>query len=187
MGLSAIAFAEPPAPYAPSGWKPIGQPFLLPNEQKPAQIQQGYGPPTQNYGPPKQEYGPPKTEYGPPKTEYGPPKTEYGPPTKQELPKPVQAQQWSEYGPPPSIQPSLSWEVPVQNPGRFLPDVEPNTSWDQTQSEYGPPIEEPSTEQSDTDVGQPIIEDQPTEDDETQRVLEQIRQVLEKVLKKHNR
>ncbi|KAK9708809.1 protein of unknown function (DUF4794) [Popillia japonica] len=72
-----------PAPYPPSGWKPPGPEFPLP-EPSPS-----YGPPSSSYGPPAAGYGPPENAYGPPENAYGPPKNGYGPPQ-------------NSYGPPPS-------------------------------------------------------------------------------------
>lgn len=156
FGLITLALAEPPAPYPPSGWKPI-TPFTLPNEKP--QPQQNYGPPKQEYGPPKQEYGPPKQEYGPPKQEYGPPKQqELFPPTRQELPNPDSATPWQDYGPPPSVQPSISWELP-DDAARNAPD-----------QQYGPPQDSGTTNE------QPPDTNITPEDEETQRVLEQIRE-----------
>ncbi|GJQ79957.1 hypothetical protein Trydic_g9436 [Trypoxylus dichotomus] len=62
--------APEPAPYPPSGWKPPGPEFPLP-EPSPS-----YGPPSSSYGPPASGYGPPPNSYGPP----NPPPSEYGPP-----------------------------------------------------------------------------------------------------------
>ncbi|XP_075975219.1 uncharacterized protein LOC142975940 [Anticarsia gemmatalis] len=69
-------------PYPPSGWKPAGEPFTLPNEDKPAEE---YGPPEGPYPPsgwkpqgaafelPKE---PPATTYGVPDNTYGAPATD---------------------------------------------------------------------------------------------------------------
>ncbi|XP_023026735.2 uncharacterized protein [Leptinotarsa decemlineata] len=66
-------------PYPPSGWRPAGPEFRLPEPHA------SYGPPPQEYlAPPTQEYGPPPQEYGPPPQEYGPPSQEYGPPSSGE-------------------------------------------------------------------------------------------------------
>nr|XP_023026725.1 uncharacterized protein LOC111514706 [Leptinotarsa decemlineata] len=51
------------APYPPSGWRPSGPQFRLPEPS------QEYGPPSQEYGPPSQEYDPPSQEYGPPEAD----------------------------------------------------------------------------------------------------------------------
>lgn len=60
-----------PAPYPPSGWKPPGPEFPLP-EPSPS-----YGPPPVSYGPPDNSYGPPTNSYGAP---IAPPSSEYGAP-----------------------------------------------------------------------------------------------------------
>lgn len=148
--MVALVSSEPPAPYKPSGWKPSGPAFTLPNEQKqPAQ-----------YLPPQQQFGPLEQQYGPPDQQYGPPDQQYGPPIKQELPKPNQEKPFQEYNPRSNVQPSFSWQIPEEKT-KFLPN-EPS-SWQQ----YGPPEEQTTTQQP---------EQQNTEEDEQNRVLEQIRQ-----------
>ncbi|XP_058804568.1 uncharacterized protein LOC131671834 [Phymastichus coffea] len=97
--VAAVAFAEPPSnrqkqyffgqpqdassgpypdssasgPYPPSGWRPDGPTFNLPERQRalPQRQQQ----PRQQYGPPQQ----PQQQYGPP----SPPQQQYGPPAQQ--------------------------------------------------------------------------------------------------------
>lgn len=45
VAAAVVVYAEPPrAPYVPSGWKPSGQQFRLPERQQ--RIPQKYGPPT---------------------------------------------------------------------------------------------------------------------------------------------
>lgn len=62
------------APYAPSGWRPSGPAFNLPQRQygAPSAPQQQYGAPSapqQQYGAPQQQYGAPAV----PQQQYGPP------------------------------------------------------------------------------------------------------------------
>lgn len=83
---------EESGPYPPSGWKPAGEPFTLPNEDKPADQ---YGPPDAPYPPsgwkpqgqafelPKE---PPATSYGVPDNTYGPPANTYGAPDSTDAP-----------------------------------------------------------------------------------------------------
>lgn len=80
-------------PYPPSGWRPSGAQFTLPQETT-AAPSNTYGPPTENgpYPPSgwkpdgqaftlPQEMSPPETSYGAPESAYGVPDNSYGPPS----------------------------------------------------------------------------------------------------------
>lgn len=97
------------APYAPSGWRPSGPAFNLPQRQygAPSAPQQQYGAPNapqQQYGAPsapQQQYGAPSApqqQYGAPQQQYGAPavpQQQYGPPqeaTTTEAPSSTEAE-----------------------------------------------------------------------------------------------
>ncbi|GBP56605.1 hypothetical protein EVAR_80369_1 [Eumeta japonica] len=63
--LVSAALCEPPAPapYAPSGWRPNGPTFDLPQKTaQAANVQDTYLPPQQAQNPPASEYGPPEED-----------------------------------------------------------------------------------------------------------------------------
>ncbi|KAJ2951273.1 hypothetical protein O0L34_g5674 [Tuta absoluta] len=77
------ATTEASGPYAPSGWKPAGQPFTLPNEQTAPDSM--YGAPQQQQGPyPPSGWKPAGQPFSlpnePPATSYGVPDNTYGAP-----------------------------------------------------------------------------------------------------------
>nr|XP_050849848.1 protein piccolo-like [Vespula vulgaris] len=101
------------APYAPSGWKPAGPAFNLPQRQV-QNPQQQYGAPTT----PQQQYGAPnepQRKYGAPAT----PQQKYGPPATPE----------QQYGAP--AKPQQQYGAPN----------EPQRQYGTPQQEYGPPQE----------------------------------------------
>ncbi|CAB3246701.1 unnamed protein product [Arctia plantaginis] len=87
-------------PYPASGWKPAGEPFTLPNEEK--QPADQYGPPDAPYPPsgwkpqgqafelpkeaPANSYGAPDNTYGAPANTYGAPANTYGAPDSTDAP-----------------------------------------------------------------------------------------------------
>ncbi|XP_051166575.1 swi5-dependent recombination DNA repair protein 1 homolog [Leptopilina boulardi] len=124
------------APYAPSGWKPNGPAFNLPQRQvqpslneygSPSAPQNQYGPPSA----PQNQYGPaaaaPPNQYGPPsapQNQYGPsaaPSNQYGPPSAPQ----------NQYGP--SAAPSNQYGPPSAPENQYGPSAAPS------QNQYGPP------------------------------------------------
>lgn len=100
------ATTEASGPYPPSGWKPAGEPFTLPNEEPADKPADQYGPPDAPYPPsgwkpqgqafelPKQT--PPATSYGVPDNTYGVPDSTDAPttdnPQAERLEGPVEVQ-----------------------------------------------------------------------------------------------
>ncbi|XP_035450373.1 MAPK-interacting and spindle-stabilizing protein-like [Spodoptera frugiperda] len=89
---------EASGPYPESGWKPAGEPFTLPTEEKAEKPADQYGPPAEQYGAPDAPYPasgwkpqgqafelpkqtPPATSYGVPDNTYGAPETTVAPTT----------------------------------------------------------------------------------------------------------
>ncbi|XP_033216588.1 pro-resilin-like [Belonocnema kinseyi] len=160
--LVALAAAEPPAyrqkyffaqqreeltpdsvaPYQPSGWKPDGPAFNLPQRQE---VENAYGPPKDQYGPPKQQYGPPTAppnQYGAPaapQNQYVPaaPQNQFGPPSAPQQQFGTAQQQHA-----PSAAPTNQYGQPATPENQYGQPEAPGNQYGQpaaSENQYGAP------------------------------------------------
>ncbi|XP_043473326.1 pro-resilin-like [Leptopilina heterotoma] len=120
---------NPSAPYAPSGWKPDGPAFNLPQRQ---QVQNTYGPPKQQYGPPSE----PQNQYGPPSA----PENQYGPPSAPQNQYGAPSAPQNQYGAPSA--PQNQYGSPSAPQKQYLPAAAPQNQYgapNAPQNQYGAP------------------------------------------------
>ncbi|KAK2582849.1 hypothetical protein KPH14_008934 [Odynerus spinipes] len=140
---STTVLAEPPfyrqqqrQPYAPSGWKPTGPAFDLPQRQVQQIPQQQYGAPTT----PQQQYGAPSES----QRQYSAPQQQYGGPVQPQQQYGAPAQPQQQYGAP--AQPQQQYRAPAQLQQQYGAPAQPQQQYGTPQQQYGVPQEATTTE-----------------------------------------